>query len=41
VNGTAATPRYVRGPFHREPDFGITSVNYKLAEFLARAKEPQ
>jgi hypothetical protein len=31
---------YVRRPFQREPDFGVTSVNYNLAELLARAGEP-
>ena len=31
---------YVRRPFHREPDFGVTSVNYDLAELLTRAGEP-
>ena len=28
---------YLRHPFHREPDFGVTSVNYKLDELIARA----
>jgi superfamily II DNA or RNA helicase len=28
---------YVVRPFHREPDFGVTSVNYDLAGLLARA----
>ena len=28
---------YVREPFRREPDFGVTSVNYGFAELLARA----
>jgi len=32
---------YLRQPFHREPDFGVTSVNYDFAELLARAKEPR
>src|ERR1700693_3138015 len=32
--------RYVRSPFQREPDFGVTSVNYDLAELLGRATEP-
>jgi len=32
---------HVRRPFHREPDFGVTSVNYDLAELLARAEAPQ
>ena len=31
---------YVREPFQREPDFGVTSVNYDFAELLARAEEP-
>jgi len=32
---------YVRRPFRREPDFGVTSVNYDFAELLARAEEPE
>jgi superfamily II DNA or RNA helicase len=36
----ARPPRYVRGPFQKEPDFGVTSVNYDAAELLARAGEP-
>jgi hypothetical protein len=28
---------YLRRPFQREPDFGVTSVNYDLGELLARA----
>jgi hypothetical protein len=31
---------YVRRPFRREPDFGVTSVNYDFKELLARAEEP-
>ena len=31
---------YVREPFKREPDFGVTSVNYGFAELLARAQPP-
>jgi hypothetical protein len=31
---------YVRRPFHREPDFGVTSVNYDFAELLGRAEHP-
>ena len=31
---------YVRDPFKREPDFGVTSVNYDFAELLARARPP-
>jgi SNF2 family DNA or RNA helicase len=32
---------YVRQPFHREPDFGVTSVNYDFGELLARAEAPK
>jgi hypothetical protein len=40
VDETAAkTPRYVRRPFQREPDFGVESVNYDLEELLARSEE--
>ncbi len=31
---------YLRQPFQREPDFGVTSVNYAFAELLARADNP-
>jgi hypothetical protein len=31
---------YLRQPFKREPDFGVTSVNYSFEELLARAGEP-
>jgi len=31
---------YVRQPFQREPDFGVTSVNYDFQELLNRATEP-
>ena len=34
-------PRYVRQPFTKEPDFGVTSVNYALQELLAKAELPQ
>ena len=32
---------YLRQPFQREPDFGVTSVNYDFAELLARAEVPR
>lgn len=32
---------YVRRPFQREPDFGVTSVNYSFAELLERAEAPE
>jgi hypothetical protein len=31
---------YNRRPFGREPDFGVTSANYEIAELLDRAEEP-
>ena len=32
--------RYLRQPFQREPDFGVTSVNYDFGELLSRATTP-
>ena len=40
LDGESHRVHYVRQPFHREPDFGVTSVNYDFAELLARAGEP-
>lgn len=40
VDGDRAAPRYIRRPFQREPDFGVTSVNYSLDELLARTGDP-
>ena len=31
---------YVRRPFQREPDFGVTSVNYDFTELVGRAAVP-
>ena len=31
---------YVRHPFQREPDFGVTSVNYDFRELLAKGEVP-
>ena len=31
---------YVRRPFQREPDFGVTSVNYNFAELISRGDSP-
>ena len=31
---------YLRPPFQREPDFGVTSVNYDFAELIARSGPP-
>ena len=40
IDGDRATPYYVMRPFQREPDFGVTSVNYALSEILEAAEEP-
>jgi SNF2 family DNA or RNA helicase len=32
---------YLRRPFQREPDFGVTSVNYNFAELLLRSESPR
>jgi len=32
---------YIRNPFTKEPDFGVTSVNYKIADLLAKGEKPQ
>ena len=37
---TAREPRYIREPFQKEPDFGVTSVNYNLNKLLAHAEAP-
>jgi hypothetical protein len=34
---TVHDPIYIPHPFQKEPDFGVTSVNYALRELLARA----
>ena len=40
LDGDAHRVHYVRRPFQREPDFGVTSVNYDFPELLARAEHP-
>lgn len=40
ANGQAKEIAYVREPFGREPDFGVTSVNYNLSELWARGIPP-
>ena len=41
VDGDVARePVYVRRPFQKEPDFGVTSVNYELKELLRRGEAP-
>ena len=40
VDGDSTIPRYVRSPFQAEPEFSVTSINYRLSELLARASTP-
>ena len=39
AGGSGHRVHYVRNPFQREPDFGVTSVNYDLGELLERGEE--
>ena len=41
VDGDSTNTCYVREPFTREPDFGVTSVNYKLADLTSRGEAPR
>lgn len=41
LDETSHKVHYLRQPFRREPDFGVTSVNYDFAELIARAEEPR
>ena len=41
VDEDRPTPCYIRQPFAREPDFGVTSVNYRLDDLLAIGGMPQ
>jgi superfamily II DNA or RNA helicase len=40
VDGDNTNPLYVRKPFRREPDFGVTSVTYSIKELIERAEAP-
>jgi hypothetical protein len=40
LDGDSYRVHYIRQPFQREPDFGVTSVNYDFAELLSRAGRP-
>jgi hypothetical protein len=41
VVGDTQRVHYVRRPFQREPDFGVTSVNYDFSQLLAQSTQPQ
>ncbi len=40
LDSTEHRLHYLRQPFQREPDFDVTSVNYDLAQLIARAEPP-
>ena len=40
LDGDSHRVHYIHQPFQREPDFGVTSVNYELAALLAQSQEP-
>jgi SNF2 family DNA or RNA helicase len=40
LDGGTHRVHYLREPFTREPDFGVTSVNYSFADLLRRAAPP-
>jgi superfamily II DNA or RNA helicase len=40
VDENSVTPRYVRHPFQKEPDFGVASVNYELRALLESGRTP-
>jgi len=41
LEGSSHRVHYLRQPFQREPDFGVTSVNYDFSELIARAETPR
>ncbi len=40
VGGEMTSTHYVSRPFHHEPDFGATSVNYDLTRLIAKGVLP-
>jgi hypothetical protein len=40
LDGATHRVHYLRQPFQREPDFGVTSVNYDFSKLLSRAVAP-
>lgn len=40
IDDTSHKVHYLREPFKREPDFGVTSVNYDFADLIRRATSP-
>lgn len=39
LDGETHRVRYLRSPFQREPDFGVTSVNYDFDELAAKDRD--
>lgn len=39
-DGESGAAKYLSNPFQKEPDFGVTSLNYDLAEVLERDQDP-
>ena len=33
--------RYLRRPFEKELEFGVTSINFDIAKILSRAEDPK
>jgi hypothetical protein len=40
IDGSSHRAHYITQPFQREPDFGVTSVNYDIDGLLKRAVAP-
>ena len=38
LDGGSHRVHYIRQPFRREPDFGVTSVNYDMEQLIAKAE---
>lgn len=38
VDGEATHTIYLKKPFHKQPDYATTSVNYDIADLVSRAK---
>lgn len=41
LDGGSHKVHYVREPFRKEPDFGVTSVNYNFPELIVRGNPPE
>jgi hypothetical protein len=40
AEGSGCVVRYIRNPFQKEPDFGVTSLNYAWKDLWQRGSEP-